>query len=117
MLELAFGRWLVDYWSQPPRFSAVDMRSMLGQAASSIAKGELRGRSTPFTNVFGSDAALDWSDRSSMEAASATSGLIGALVEYLKERPGNVRTTHGFHNTIHCLGKKRCVLSVLYSPL
>lgn len=41
LLELAVGRWLVDYWSQPPDFSASDLRKMLVEATSSIARKEL----------------------------------------------------------------------------
>ncbi|CAM9918295.1 unnamed protein product, partial [Ectocarpus sp. 8 AP-2014] len=38
LLELAAGRWLVEYWSQPPTFSAPEVRKMLVQAVSSIAR-------------------------------------------------------------------------------
>ncbi|CAM9729414.1 unnamed protein product [Ectocarpus sp. 4 AP-2014] len=43
LLELAAGRWLVEYWSQPPTFSALELREMLVQAVSSIARERLLG--------------------------------------------------------------------------
>ncbi|CAM9404686.1 unnamed protein product [Ectocarpus sp. 8 AP-2014] len=43
LLELAAGRWLVEYWSQPPTFSAPEVRKMLVQAVSSIARERLLG--------------------------------------------------------------------------
>ncbi|CAM9220104.1 unnamed protein product, partial [Ectocarpus fasciculatus] len=43
LLELAAGRWLVEYWSQPPTFSPSELREMLVQAASSIARERLLG--------------------------------------------------------------------------
>ena len=35
LLELALGRWLVDYWSQSPTFSSTELREKLVQAVSS----------------------------------------------------------------------------------
>ncbi|CAN0510651.1 unnamed protein product, partial [Ectocarpus sp. 12 AP-2014] len=46
LLELATGRWLVEYWSQPPTFSALELREMLIQAVSSIARERLLGSSS-----------------------------------------------------------------------
>lgn len=43
LLELAAGRWLVEYWSQPPTFSAPELHEMLVQAVSSIARERLLG--------------------------------------------------------------------------
>eukprot|EP00903_Cladosiphon_okamuranus_P014741 g13659.t1 len=41
LLELAFTRWLVDYWSQPPTFSAPQLREMLAQAVYSMTRDGL----------------------------------------------------------------------------
>ncbi|CAB1099983.1 unnamed protein product [Ectocarpus sp. CCAP 1310/34] len=43
LLELAAGRWLIEYWSQPPTFSALELREMLVQAVSSITRERLVG--------------------------------------------------------------------------
>ncbi|CAN0267498.1 unnamed protein product, partial [Hapterophycus canaliculatus] len=37
LLKLAAGRWLVEHWSQPPTFSAPELREMLVRAVSSVA--------------------------------------------------------------------------------
>ncbi|CAN0335813.1 unnamed protein product, partial [Laminaria digitata] len=38
LLELATARWLLEYWSQPPTFSATELRGMLAQAASRLSE-------------------------------------------------------------------------------
>ncbi|CAN0501888.1 unnamed protein product, partial [Ectocarpus sp. 12 AP-2014] len=56
LLELAAGRWLVEYWSQPPTFSALELREMLVQAVSSIARERLLGSTSRRGGGGGGDA-------------------------------------------------------------
>lgn len=41
MLHLAFGRWLLDFWSEPSSFSRTELRNMLLQAVFSVERREL----------------------------------------------------------------------------
>lgn len=38
LLDLATARWLTEYWSQPPTFSATELRGMLTQAACRLSE-------------------------------------------------------------------------------
>lgn len=107
MLEVAFGRWLVDYWSQPPSFSAPEMRCMLTQAAYSLASREF----SPRVSLVGVRDCLRDGVSKSPPAEACTSGSAAAapLTECLYDRTGSVRTLYN-DNCVIMLCFLKCVI-------
>lgn len=114
LLELALGRWLVDYWSQPPTFSSTELREKLVQAVSStmltVASGGIRasgddddddGGEEYAPGVEGSSAASN-GEGSKSPPPPPPSAAAESLTGWLKGRASEVRKDGGTYRMEIC---------------